>query len=406
MNVPTFRYMTDAEKFLKELSKEVDETTQLLKKQQKLIGSSLAPLRLAAASEIFDLTPRSRAEQTKDLRKMRHKIDPSLEKIVVPSMKKLESQYNVAEDLYEKMKGLEQAEAQVQMAFSTRRGAEYEALMSQFRVLKEKVQKALADCLQFLADVAQKHVPATFQQYVDHVAELVTEHVIFRDSKTFMYVSVDPEGNLVFTAYIMLIDAANDEGEIEPHLYISIQWVVSDTPEVSIDLNHEYEVPNKLLGQGEMVGSVGEAVKAISNQLEIENFASSLGVIPLALQLKVDPTSINVKQFDKLQDVIKSIEVTDRSLVFTFLKEFKNAEAMTDINAQIYQNLKALMKKTGAKLTMKPDLTTNPPKVTFTINKVAEGGDITQYDFEFLRDKFGLNNTQLRKIGMIINRGK
>lgn len=405
MDVPTFRYMTDAEKFLKDMGKEVDETTQLFKKQQKMIGASLAPLRIAAATEIFDLTPRPRSEQSKDLKKMKHKIDPELGKIVVPSMKKLESQYNVAEDLYEKMKALEQAEAQVQMAFSSRRGAEYDALMRQFATLKEKVQKALKDCLQFLADVAAKHVPETFQKYVDNVAELVTEHVIFRDSQTFMYVSVDKEGNLVFTAYIMLMDASNDEGEVEPHLYISIQWVLSDAPTVSIDLNHEYEVPNKLLGQGEVVGSVGEAVKAISTQLELENFASSLGVVPLALQLKVDPTSINVIQFH-MRDFIKSIAVGDRSMTFVFHKEFKDAQEMTDVTAQIYKDMKGMMKKTGAKLTMKPDLTKNPPEVTFTIVKVAEGGSISDYDFEFLRDKFGLNNTQLRKIGMIINRDK
>lgn len=405
MDVPTFRYMTDAEKFLKEIGKEVDESVKLLKKHQQAVSASLAALRLTAATMVFDLTPSSRKEQQSLVRKHKHNIDPDLDKVVVPNMKKLESQYNMAEDFYEKLKAVEQAETQVQMAFPNRRGPEYNALMTQFAAMKTKIQDALKDCLQFLADVAAKHVPASFQKYIDMVAELINEHVVFRDAQTFMYVSVDPEGSLVFTAYIMLQDVANDEGEVAPHLYVSIQWVLGKESTVTVDLNHEYEVPNKLLGQGEEVGSVGEAVKAISTLLELENFSSSLGVVPLALQLNVDPTTINVNMFE-YKDVISKIEVGEHSITFTFRKELKNPQAIAEVNADIYKRLKRLMTKNGAKLTMQPDLSAKPAKVKFTIVKIAEGGEFNAYDMEWLRDKFGLNNTQLRKIHNIINQPK
>lgn len=405
MDVPTFRYMSDADKFLKEMNKEVDESRQVLKKQQQLIGASFASGRrlTAAPTMVFDLTPSDNKEQRKSINKMKHKIDPELTNVVVPNMKKLQSQYNMAEDFYEKLKNLEQAETQVQMSFSTRRGPEYEALMRQFSVLKEKVQNALKDCLQFLADIAAKHVPETFQKYVDLVADLVNEHVIFRDSQTFMYVSVSPEGDLLFTAYIMLQDVANDEGHVAPHLYISIQWVLSKEPTVSIDLNHEYEVPNKLIGQGEVVGNVGEAVKSISTQLDMENYSSALGVVPLAIQMNVDPTTLHVSQF-KYADVISRMEVGDRSITFTLRREVREEKAIAEIAAQIYKELKARMKPKGVKLTMKMDPTKPPVGLTFKIVKVADAGEFNEYDFEYLRDRFGLNQTQLRKIAQMINR--
>lgn len=403
MDIPNFRYMQDAQRFINEMNKDVDESRQLLKKQQQMLGTSLAALRVTAATMIFDLTPSSGKEQRSLIRQMKHKIDPDLTNVVVPNMKKLQSQYNLAEDFYEKLRGIEQAETQVQMTFHNRRGPEYEALMRQFQVLKEKVQGALKECLEFLSDVAHKHVPQTFQKYVDMVADLVNEHVIFRDSQTFMYVSVDPEGNLVFTAYLMLQDVANDEGQVAPHLYISIQWVISKESTVSVDLNHEYEVPNKLLGQGEVVGSVGEAVKAIATLLDMENYSSALGVVPLAIQMNVDPTTIHPNMFE-YRDVISKIAVDEHTIAFKLRPEMNKPEAVTEVAAQIYKELKALMKTRNVRLTMKTSKEGKNMVLTFNIVRISEGGELNEYDLEFLRDKFGLNQTQLRKIANIINR--
>ncbi len=405
MEVPKFRYMQDAERFLKQMNKEVDEERQLLKKHQQLLGASLSALRVTAATMVFDLSAQEPGEQRKAIKKLKHTIDPELKNIVVPKMDKLKSQYNMAEDFYNRLKTIEQAETQVQMSFHDRRGTEYEALMRQFTVLKTKVEDALRDCLQFLADIAQKHVPESFQKYVDMVAKLVSEHVIFREAQTFMYVSVDPEGNLVFTAYIMLQEVANDEGEVAPHLYISIQWVVGkEDNNVSIDLNHEYEVPNKLLGQGEIVGSVGEAAKAINTLLELENFNSALGIVPLALQLNVDPTSINMNMF-QYRDVMSEFKIVDETMVFKFTKEVKNEEGLMTVAARLYKELKAMMKPKGVELKMSQP-TPNPPyTLVFKIVRKAQHGEFNEYDFEWLRDKFGLNNTQLRKIADLLNSG-
>lgn len=407
MDIPTFRYMTDAEKFLKEVGQEVETNHKLLKTQQKALASIFAGLRIAAATS-FDVSGDPDSQRSL-VRKMKTKIDPELTKVVVPNMKKLQTQYNLAEDFYDKLKGVEKAEAQIQMTFGSRRGPEYEALMTQFRVLKDKISNALKDCLTFLAEVAQKHVPQKFQQYIDDVADLISANVIFHDSQTFMYVSVDPEGNLVFTAYIMLQNVANDEGQVTPQLYVSIQWVTGKTEDgVRVDLNHEYEVPNKLLGQGDAVGNVGEAVKAIQHMLEMENYSTVLGVVPMALLMNVDPTSLKIPQFKKAAAVIDDIKVDEakHTITFVFKKQLTDPEELTNMCASIYLELKGALKKNGAAIKMKSDTSSKPATATFTITMPAKGGEFNNYDWEFLRDRFGLNNAQLKKIGNIINQSK
>ena len=84
-------------------------------------------------------------------------------------------------------------------------------------------------------------------------------------------------------------------------------------------------------------------------------------------------------------------------------KQIKEPDAITEIAAQIYKELKARMKRGQVRLTMKTEKVGKQTQLTFNIVKIAEGGEFSQYDAEWLRDKFGLNNTQLRKIVNIIN---
>ena len=402
IDVPKFRYIDDIGRFLDKMETEIDESGKLLVQQQKLLASTFRAAVPINAAMVFNVTPSEPGEQRKLLRQTKKKIDPALTKVVVPNMKKLQGQYNLAEDLYEKFKVVESVETTLSLSFPDRRGEQYEATIKQIGKMKAKIQAQLKICLEFLGEVADKHVPKSFSQYIQMIADLVSDHVIFKESSSFLYVSVDPQGNLVFTNYLMLQDVANDEGEVAPHLYISIQWVVSGEPKVTVDLNHEYEVPNKLLGSGEEVSSVGEATKAISDMLELENFSSALGVVPLALQLKVDPTSLNPQMFT-YRDFISKVTVDERTISFKLRKEASSPAAVTEISAQLYKELKSLMKSKNVRLTMKQNKAAGVYTITFTIVKVAEGGEFSVYDMEFMRDKFGLNNQALRKIVNIIN---
>lgn len=400
--IPKFRYIDDIKRFLDKLQVDIDLSGKLLVQQQKLLANTFKVCTPLNAAMVFNVTPSDPKEQRKTLRRLKTKIDPSLTKVVVPNMKKLESQYNLAEDLYEKHRVVESVETTLSISFPDRRGEQYNATMTQIKAMKAKIAEQLKSCLEFLNEVAEKHVPKQFTQYTDTVANLVSDHVIFKESHSFLYVSVDPEGNLLFTNYLMLQDVANDEGDVASHLYISVQWTVSNDPSVHVELNHEFEVPNKLLGSGTEVGSVGEAIKAISDMLELENFSTALGVVPLALQLKVDPTSLNPQMFS-YRDFIGKVLVDERTISFKLRKEASSPATVAEIAAQLYKELKGLLKTKNVRLTMKQNKVAGIYVITFNIVKIAEGGELSMYDLEFLRDKFGLNSQALRKIGNIIN---
>jgi hypothetical protein len=402
VDLPKFRYLEDYNRYIKELNEELKEISDLVKVQQRALASVFKASTSIRASVVFDVTPTDRSEQMKTVRKLKTKIDPELTKVVVPNVKKLQSQYNLAEDLYEKHKTVESMETQLSLQFPDRRGEAYNATITALAAMKAKIAGQLKIVLQFLNEVAAQHVPKQFVKYVQTIAELVNEHVIFKDSQSFMYASVTDDGDLVFTNYLMLVDAINDEGFIAPHLYISTQWVLGKDSTIFVDLNHEYEAPNKLLGSGESVGSVGEAVKAISTALELENFSSALGVVPLALQLKVDPEKLSSEIFS-YRDFIDKVIVDENTISFKLRKQADSPELVKEISYQLYKELKELLKSKNVRLTMKLNNVAGSPVVTFNVVKIAEGGQFSTYDLEFLRDKFGLKESALRKIANIIN---
>jgi hypothetical protein len=204
---------------------------------------------------------------------------------------------------------------------------------------------------------------------------------------------------IAFTYYLMLVNATNQEGKVTPQLYISVQWIV--TQGITIQINPEYELPGQLLKEGGTeVSSVGEAVKAIADLLELEEFSSSLGTVPLSTQLRKPLSELKPEMFT-YRDFIQKLDVDDDKLVFKFRKGI-DAEQAKEVAYSLYQEVKSLFKNSrSAKIRMKPTNT----QVEFEITNVAQGGEVSSHDAEFLADKFGLNQSQLRKVIQILNSG-
>ena len=401
IELPKFRYIDDVTRFLDTMKDEIDETDKLIKVYQTQLAYLKRPnekflAMITKASMEFTITQ----DDTKRITK--RKIDPELTKVVLPTggVKKLEEQYALSEDLYEKHRTLEAVETQLSMQFPDRRGEAYENTIAALNVLKGKVAKQLKTVLAYLNDVAAKHLPKTFEKYIDAVRQEVQEHVLFEDSNMFLYVSTTPEKELVFTAYIMLVNATNDEGEVTPQLYISIQWIVGGT--VSIQINPEYELPGQLLKEGGTeVGSTPEAAKAIGDLLAMEEFATSLGTAPLSTLLRKPADQIDPKIFS-YRDFIAKLDVDSDKLIFK-LRPGVSEEEATEISRVLFVEVKALFKNSrSAKIKQK----VSTKQIEFTVHNVAEGGEVSMQDAEFLRDRFELKDAVLRKVVNILNTGK
>jgi hypothetical protein len=402
IELPKFRYIDDVTRFLDTMKEEIDENEKVIKVHQTQLAFLKKPKEWVGATLVkaaeMELTIKE-GEGGSNKSRLKRKIDPELTKVVVPNVKKLEEQYSLSEDLYEKHRTLEAVEAQLSMQFPDRRGEAYTATIAALHELKGKVAKQLKTVLGFLNEVAAKHVPKTFEKYIDVIRQEVQEHVMFEDSNLFLYVSTSAEGQIVFTYYLMLINATNDEGKVTPSLYISVQWVVGES--TTIQINPEYELPGQLLKEGgESVGSAGEAVKAISDLLALEDFSSSLGTVPLSTQLRKPLNELKPEMFS-YKDFIQKLDVDEDKLVFKLRKGVEPEQAK-EVAYALYQEVKGLFKSSRtAKIRMKPSST----QIEFTVTNVAKGREVSVHDAEFLGQKFGLNNAQLRKVLLILNSG-
>jgi hypothetical protein len=405
VELPKFRYIDDVSRFLDTMREELDELDQVVKIQQEALAYLTKPkdfIRAAlvkAAGFSMNITQPEGGSKSH----LKRKIDPDLPKFVIPNITKLREQYALTEELYEKHRLLQAVETQVAMQFPDRSGKEYNNAIGAIKALKDKVGGQLKEVLGFLNKVAAEHVPKTFMKYREAVMQEISEHVFFEDSEQFMYVNTSPDKDLVFTNYILLQNATNDEGKVTPHLYISIQWTV--TKSVVVQVNHEFELPAQLMKEGGTdVASAGEAVKAISRLLDLEEFSTSLGALPLATQLRMEPSQITPTMFT-YKDFISRIDVDANTITF-ILRKGTTQEQVDEIKYPLYEEVKALFhrdltKSRKAKLQVKP----TKQKITFTLINVAERGEVTNHDAEFLADRFGLDDSRLRKVVNILNEG-
>lgn len=404
VNIPQFRYLEGYKKFVDELKKSIKELGQIADRQETLLASSLSANTLlsAAATDTFtiNLTPDEKEAKTR-LRKLARKVDPKLVKVVVPNQKALEKQYALCEELYEKYRTLEAVESQVSTRFE---GTASKKFRTELTTLKNQVEKALKKTFDFISKLAQKHVPASFQKYMDAVSSEVQEHVHAQDVELMLYVSVY-SGSLVFSYYLKIENAINDDGSITPVLYVAVQWVVGNDkvdPSTMVYLDHGFETPNDLLRQGDgiSVSSAMSAVKAVGELLSLENFSTELGVVPLSLAFLRDPANISKDLFN-VRDLISKLSIDGTTITFTIKSKVPKAD-YGKIGNELYPQVKQLLKNQRSARLRKNEFP-GKREIVFTTVGVAGPLDINMQDAEFFKDRFGISDTALRKIVRILN---
>jgi hypothetical protein len=254
VELPNFRYLDDVSRFLDSMREDAHEAENLIAVQQKALAHLKSPRQWVQAA----------------LTKSKSSVDPQLKKIVVPSLSKLETQYGLSEELYERYRTLEAIETQIAAQFPDRKGAAYERAISGVRELKKKVGAQMKTVLQFLTEIANSHVPKTFTKYRQALANTIEDNLAFDNSSQFLYVNTNAEGQLMFTNYVMIEGARAADGRTVPHLYISLQWVVSVGTYVQV--NHEFELPESLDRSGVPCVGLADSTQHLSAILAGEGF--------------------------------------------------------------------------------------------------------------------------------------
>lgn len=407
VNIPQFRYIEGYKDYVAEIKQEVEELMQLVEQHRKVLASALtASTQLSAAATntfTINLTPDD-ADAKSRMRRLAKKFDTDLVKVVVPNVASLEKHYTVCEELYEKYRTLEAVESQISTRFEGRGSASFR---KELTMLKSNVEQALKKTFATISAIAHKHVPASFQKYMTAISDEVNEHVHSSKTELMLYVNTTSSGSLVFTYYMSIEDAIQDDGSITPMLYVVLQWIVGsakEDPSNKVYLLHTFETPNEVTRQGGgiEVSSVMSAVRAVGNLLSLEHFSTELGVVPLSLAFLKDPAHIDRSLFSA-RDLISKLTVTAQDITFTIkaaVPKSKYAPLATELYTQVRQLLR---NQRSAKLRMR--ILSGQRQIVFTSVTEAQGGEISLHDAEFLKERFGVSDTQLRKIVNVLNNG-
>ena len=236
--LPKFRRIEDIQRYLDDMSHDIEVSRKLTDQHQKLLSSAAvlrptAKLRQVLGSTFtralieFDVTPGGAPARKPRGAADKSVVAPQIKKVVIPKLAELAKQYALLEELHQQRVTLDSIETQLSMQFGEkRRGPAYEKAEGAVNALRAKVDEQLEKVLSFLREVAAKHLPKEFTAYVDAVVEAIEARVVFEGSERFVYVSVRDKA-LLFTEYVVLANAVNEDDQVAPHLYIVIQWQVS-----------------------------------------------------------------------------------------------------------------------------------------------------------------------------------
>ncbi|MDN3101437.1 hypothetical protein P0E61_13935, partial [Enterococcus faecalis] len=134
VELPKFRYLDDATRYLARVRDDVDETENLIRVQQKALAYLMKPKDSVVAA-------------------LNKGTGTTIRKMVVPNVAKLEPQYGLAEELYDRYRTLEAVDAQVALQFPDRKGDAYARTVQQIGELKTKVRDQTRRVLAFLTEI-------------------------------------------------------------------------------------------------------------------------------------------------------------------------------------------------------------------------------------------------------------
>ena len=386
--IQKFRSLQEVKKYLQEISEQV-------RQDEERIDQSVTQLSKVKinALEIMDISGDENAKKP-GAKRAKKTMNVDFPMVKIPNKKALEHDYKLAEELSERYKSLIENENQVRLSFKDSKGAQFQELMASFHKLKTTIEAHLRKLFTALSNIAEGHAPKEFKDFMKGLAEELESHLEYDDAKTAIYASVDKESNLVFAAYLILTNAVSDEGKIAPHLYIIVKWTVSSNVEIFIE--HEFIAPSILEG-GSVVENLHQAAKAVKYQLDLEGFSSQIGTLPISMQLRTPASGLSKELFSP-KDWLKSVTAEENELIFV-LKPGIESKAMQQIQSQLFQEVKAMIKnKRQAKIRMRAE----GNELHFFIVGVEHSG-VAPHDVEFLKDKYGLSEPQLRKIVNVIN---
>jgi hypothetical protein len=390
-----FRSLEEVEKYVNTLTLKIREDLSLLNKYE----IQFAHTETSATLELkVNVTKTGKARKT---RAGQHIMVQKFKKVVIPEAGRLAKNFAVLDELFDDLDKLKTVENIVSVSFRAKPGAGkmIEGIKTRRKITEKGVQKAQ----EFLTRIGKKYEPTPFKEFVQAIFDKLVEELDYDSTEQFIYVTPDQNQRLRFTHYLRLIGLEDDEGRVLPELYLVFTCIITPIQKKQVEAQYwvnvisEFQTPGKF-ETGTEVDTVKGAVLDIGMKLDSENFANTLGTIPLNLDKTPKKEQFSVKK------KIFSIEVDEHSISFVLNKGVKDQE-INSIIENLYGDVKGLLHKMRAKLKVRVSVELGRKKIVFTLANLAKDGQATMEDLRWIQEMTGIDDDKLRKITRTVNGG-
>lgn len=224
LELPKFRYLDDAGRFLSYLKDETDRLDKALTNRTKQLNF---------------LTKVSEDDLAFFLKRYFKPLKVSIEPIINNAIQ-VTKNYSLIEKLYHIHRLLQSMEIQITMQFPARGGETYRDIINGLYLLKERICNILAYHLNFLQQVGKLYTPYQIRCFSDNLVSNLKQ-LELENLQTFYYI-LTSNNQLIFTCYHVAKNLQYKK-KIIPYLYITTRW---QTDKPYLYITPEFELPNNL----------------------------------------------------------------------------------------------------------------------------------------------------------------
>jgi hypothetical protein len=398
----TFRSLPEIQRHLKDIQERVRDAVALLRSfERKFTTASANQLRTDALSATFTIKHNT-GETDGQPSSMRIVMD-KVKKVVIPDVKTLTKNFDLADQLDGALFELQQMETVVKQNFAGVHNSD--KLLAEIRRTFKVTEQQWTDALKFLQNVASAHVPKEFSKFVQSVIDQIQAQLGVRKNENTLYVRINKTGNFEFTYYVRLVDITDDRGFVHPQQFLVFTCELVPSHEKNtvnavyyLNVIREFQTPGHV-GLGQMIQSVDDATKIVGHLLDLDNIDNSLGTLPIT----VDPSKISKDQFEYGR-IIQSFSVDYSSISFVFISKASEKMVREAMQSLYYELSRGMFRNMKGKLKMRgPFKELGQWKVTYTVTGFVGEGMISTDDLDFLRVRLGVSEDKLKQLVRVVN---
>jgi len=377
----TFSNLEDVNRAIRKISQRVEELVSVQRQTQKLLETAGITLEIDVGDK------KSPVIHTKPTR------------VSIPSIEKLRNNYALVQELYDMRNALEMTEAKLATSFQGKNVNTSKA-ETELAKLKRQIDQSLGEAFGFLANLAKKHMPEALQGMTQVVAATLERSVVYESATLFSYV-FESEGDIVFSNYIHLKNAQDEDDQVFPDLFICCSLRTGENTGLYVAILHKFAPPSKDL-LVRKVNNPKDVVKSLNLLLSLDNFENSIGSLPMNVVLK--PSKIERNMFSYAA-YIKTVTIEEQEIHFK-LKPRAKQDGLTDnIVAQLYKELNSIQRRIDAKLRMSVKKAKDGDEIRFYFVSPRSAPPVSAEDLSFLADRFNVDEETLDRVVKVINQG-